>query len=159
MKLPIEKARSLLYILRHRFPRLSREEIFDAYQDAWEHYYRLSEQQRNKILNHSAWITRVAIRCAATVYRKSAAHESVTYDVIEESESDEYYHFYTHNPELTEQIIEAINKLPHTMSSIIYNHYFAGYTYKEIALMDGKSEDAIKKSAQRALVKLRDIWS
>lgn len=158
MKPPIEKARRLLYILRHKFPRLSREEIFDAYQDAWEHYYRLSDQQRDKIINHAAWMTKVAIRCASMTYRRSCVREAITYDVVEESESDEFCNTHVYNSELYEQIIEAINKLPQNMCSILYQHYFAGYTYKEIALMNGKTEESIKKSAQRALIKLRIIW-
>lgn len=153
----VDKQRRIVQLLRRRFPKLDKDEINDAYQDAWEQYCRLADSRREKIENHFAWMVRVSMRYASAICRKKQKCETVTYDVLEDNECEEHY-FATNNTEVYNYLIEAINVLPEGMATIVYKHYIAGYTYKEISEMHGKTEEAVKKTAQRAIIKLRTIW-
>lgn len=109
------------------------------------------------------WIRRIVINTAITHYRKNLKHayqEDVTGTAGEKAESAHY-----HESEFTkEELLNAINALPHGYRTVFNMYVIEGYKHKEIAeileidINTSKSQlSRAKKHLQRELLELSKV--
>lgn len=94
-----------------------------------------------------AWLLRVAINKSKNFKRsfRISRTRSISDDIAGEYSMD-----------VTDiEVRELIENLPHKYSSVIYLHFYEGYTTKEIAEILGKNENTVSSLLQRAKAKLR----
>lgn len=151
MCLEITEERRIVRFLRNKFPQLAYSDAKDALQEAYLQFYLLPEQKKCEINNTTFWLLKVAARYAHRAIKKN--NRKVCLDDISEIIILKGNDF-TIDPNkehINKQLTEYIHLLPLLMRIVVHKHYIEGYTYKEIALMNCKSEESIKKCAQRAL--------
>ena len=54
-----------------------------------------------------------------------------------------------------ESLHEAVEHLPETLRKRVILFYFEGFTYEQISVMEGCSNQAVQKSVRQALEKLK----
>ena len=92
-----------------------------------------------------AWIIRVAINKSKDYLKAAKIRNAAALDIP-----------YGFEKEDTE-IMDQVQRLPSIDRSIIYLHYFEGYTAKEIACIIKKKENTIHVRLKRARVKLKSL--
>lgn len=117
----------------------------DITQEAFLKLYKSSESF-NSDENVKAWLIRVTSNIAknhlsSAWYRRKAA---LTDDIALKSEEDY-------------ALLEALNALDKNYRTVIYLHYYEGYSVKEAASLLGISESNAKARLKRGRDKLREI--
>lgn len=115
----------------------------DVYQDVFTKYFQHSEQFESN--NHEkAWLIRVTINCSKSLLRSSWHKRIIPLaDYQEEA-------VYTED---SNDLLEAVLKLPVKYREVIHLYYYEGYSTKEIALLLKRRETTIRTQLQRG----RDI--
>lgn len=109
------------------------------------------------------WIRRIVINTAITHYRKNLKHayqDDVTGPAVERAEGEQY-----HESEYTkEELLNAINALPHGYRTVFNMYVIEGYKHKEIAenldidINTSKSQlSRAKKYLQRELLEMSKV--
>lgn len=157
MCLEITEERRIVRSLRNKFPQLSYSDAKDALHEAYLQFYILPEQKRHQINNSKWWLLKVASRYANTTLKRRNRNTPLENEIHEFELKGNNYVADPYKDQLYNDITESIHQLPLRMRIVLYRHYIEGYSYKEIALMDCRTEESVKKSAQRALMIMRDI--
>lgn len=97
--------------------------------------------------HEKAWLLRVAINKSKNSLRRSRRRIYINLDDIKEVIAAE---------EKQEQMVE-IMQLPPKIKAAIHLHYYEGYTCKEIGVIVGATESAVKKRLQKGRELLKDI--
>ncbi len=113
-------------------------------------------------MNHTSPISfffTVARNTLIDYFRKNAHKEIVSDEVImqyaeENGDSDNE----SISVELRGAILQAVSQLSEDQQEIITLFYTNDLTYKEIAEITGKKEDAIRQTHSRAIKRLRDLY-
>ncbi len=125
--------------------------------EAYLQFYLLPEQKRDEINNNKWWLLKVASRYVNSTLKKRKINIPLENDIHGFELKGNNYVTDPYKEQLYKDITESIHKLPLRMRIVFYRHYIEGYSYKEIALMDCRTEESVKKSAQRALMIMRGI--
>ena len=102
-----------------------------------------------------AWVIRVASNACKNLLRSRGAHPEVGLSSAPEPEAA---------PEPDEEalarrderVLGAVMALPLPQREAVYLHYYEGYPTREIALIVGASDDAVRQRLSRARAILRD---
>lgn len=110
--------------------------------------YALSSAAFESPEHERAWIIRVSINACKDLLRSVFRRRTVP---LEEAEQ-------TGAPESGEgsAVLEALERLPQKYRSVIYLHYYEGYTAKEIGGILGKRENTVYTLLARGRAQLRD---
>lgn len=95
-----------------------------------------------EVRSASAWLFRIAANLARDHHRRRRLLRFVPFSGREASP------FRMNDPE-AELVHRALRELPATISTTLLLHYDAGFSRKEIAAMDGVTEEAIKSRLAR----------
>lgn len=115
----------------------------DVYQDVFTKYFQHSELFESNT-HEKAWLIRVTINCSKSFLR-SSWHKRIILlaDYQEEAVLTED----------SNDLLEAVLKLPVKYREVIHLYYYEGYSTKEIALLLNRKETTIRTQLQRG----RDI--
>ena len=141
------------YLLR------SKDEAQDVFQEAWLRIVRLRERETH-IENFRAMLFTIARNIALT--RLSNLKQSSTTKIPLESIGPEGEALATHQEhynELEDLVNRALKRLPVLQRESFVFHAVLGYTFQEIAEMQGSSMTAAKTRAFRARAYLRKLVS
>jgi RNA polymerase sigma factor (sigma-70 family) len=130
------------------------EEAKDIIQMVWEKIIRL-RNGKNDIKNPIGFLFKIA-RNLCLDHKKHASFQ-LSIDSMEEHNlflSPKSQYSLTENEEL---VIEALEDLPFEAKEIIVLHYYNGYSFQEIAAIQGKSSNAVWMRVSRARKLLREI--
>ena len=93
-----------------------------------------------------AWLIRVTINRSKDFLRAKKRRRE-TFNDYSQPEVRESY----------DEVFEALSKLSERDRTVLYLHYYEGYTAKEIAEIVGDGERAVTKRIGRARIKLKDF--
>jgi RNA polymerase sigma-70 factor (ECF subfamily) len=122
----------------------------ESFIDAFEKLPSLRE-----IGTFSSWIKRIVINNCINAVRKKKIETSEleeNYDLQEEEVDDFEYNQYRAN-----QILEAIDYLPHGAKTVLNLYLFEGYDHKEIGEILGVTESASKAQYCKAKARIRKL--
>lgn len=115
-----------------------------------------------KLLKHSepfedkehlkAWLLRVVINQCRDYHRQLFRRKESFFETLEQFDRG------TPGPE-EQLVLSELKKLSETDRTVVYLHYYEGYSLKEIADMLGKSPNAVNVRLVRARKKLKTILS
>lgn len=127
------------------------EQAEDLTQELWERVARLRSRPQH-ILNPAGFFMRIA-RNLCLNQLKARKRISPLEDIGEGMLPS----FTPHEPtELEDLALRALDELPHDYREVLILSLYCGYRLDEIAELQGKSADAIRKRASRARVYLRE---
>lgn len=109
--------------------------------------YMVSEKEFCDAEHEKAWMIRVAINKSKNALRYRSKHIYVNLDDVKEIIADE---------EKQEMLVEVM-QLPPKIKTAVHLHYYEGYTCKEIGVIVGATEVAVKKRLQRGRELLKNI--
>ena len=95
-----------------------------------------------------AWLIHVAVNKCRDLFKSAARRKTAALETAAAK--------YKLNDDDID-VIKAVNKLSPLERSIVFLHYFEGYTVKEIGDIIGKKENAVFKRLERTRIKLKDI--
>lgn len=95
--------------------------------------------------HEKAWFIRVTLNACADFRRRAARRPTVTLEACPEPAAPE-----------TGSVLEDVLALPPRLSTLIYLHYYEGYSVREIAALLGKTESAVQSQLYRARQKLKE---
>ena len=102
-----------------------------------------------------AWVIRVAINACKNLLRDRGTHQVMELDAVPEPAA-------TQTPgedalrRRDDRVLAAVMALPLPQREAVYLHYYEGYPTREIALIVGASDDAVRQRLSRARAILRD---
>lgn len=124
----------------------SLQDAQDIYQEVFLKLF--SKQPHFKDEEHAkAWLLKVSINLCKNEQRFKRRHIWIEYDDCI------YVPYQKEEP----SILQDLRKLPSKYKSVLYLHYFEGYTYKEIALLLKKNENTVRTWVMRAKKQLEEI--
>lgn len=102
----------------------------------------------------SAWIRRILINTAIDYYRRDLKHKS--------EDLDEAYYLSSDLPDAvssmsSEEILSALQQLPHSYRSVFNLYVIEGYSHKEISEMLNINESTCRSNLVKARTKLKNI--
>jgi len=122
-------------------------DVEDIFQDVFLKYL-LCEKEFMSDEHEKAWLIRVTINaCKDTL--KSFFRKKVS--SLEELVTEPHY-----IEEDNREVLEAILQLPDKYKTVIYLHYYEGYTVVEIAAILGKNQNTVYSWLSRAKTQLRE---
>ncbi len=125
----------------------NRYDTEDVFQNVYMKYMLYEGEFENRE-HEKAWFARVTINACKDLLRYFSRRQWVPLDVIaEEREALD---------DTTEEILEAVLKLPEKYRSVIYLYYYEGYSAAEIAGILGRKENTVYTWLARAKTLLRE---
>ena len=102
-----------------------------------------------------AWVVRVAINACRNLLRDRGAHPTVGLDAVAEpavaqAPGEDALR------QRDERVLGAVMALPLPQREAVYLHYYEGYPTREVALIVGATDDAVRQRLSRARASLRD---
>lgn len=94
--------------------------------------------------HEKAWLIRTTINACTDFRRRAARRLTVALDACPEPPAPE-----------TGSMLEDVLALPPHLSTLIFLHYYEGYSIREIAALLGKTESSIQSRLYRARQKLK----
>ncbi|MFR1434010.1 MAG: RNA polymerase sigma factor [Acutalibacteraceae bacterium] len=94
--------------------------------------------------HEKAWLIRTTINACTDFRRRAARRLTVALDACPEPPAPE-----------TGSVLEDVLALPPHLSTLIFLHYYEGYSIREIAALLGKTESSIQSRLYRARQKLK----
>lgn len=94
--------------------------------------------------HEKAWLIRTTINACTDFRRRTARRLTVALDACPEPPAPE-----------TGSVLEDVLALPPHLSTLIFLHYYEGYSIREIAALLGKTESSIQSRLYRARQKLK----
>ena len=94
--------------------------------------------------HEKAWLIRTTINAGMDFRRRAARRLTVALDACPEPAAPE-----------TGSVLEDVLALPPHLSTLIFLHYYEGYSIREIAALLGKTESSIQSRLYRARQKLK----
>lgn len=94
--------------------------------------------------HEKAWLIRTTINACTDFRRRAARRLTVALDACPEPPAPE-----------TGSMLEDVLALPPHLSTLIFLHYYEGYSIREIATLLGKTESSIQSRLYRARQKLK----
>ncbi|MBS5480459.1 MAG: RNA polymerase sigma factor [Clostridiales bacterium] len=94
--------------------------------------------------HEKAWLIRTTINACTDFRRRAARRLTVALDACPEPPAPE-----------TGSVLEDVLALPPPLSTLIFLHYYEGYSIREIAALLGKTESSIQSRLYRARQKLK----
>ncbi len=94
--------------------------------------------------HEKAWFIRVTLNACADFRRRAARRATVALESCPEPAAPE-----------AGSVLEDVLALPPRLSTLIYLHYYEGYSVREIAALLGKTESAVQSQLYRARQKLK----
>lgn len=94
--------------------------------------------------HEKAWLIRTTINACTDFRRRAARRLTVALDACPEPPAPE-----------TGSVLEDVLALPPPLSTLIFLHYYEGYSIREIAALMGKTESSIQSRLYRARQKLK----
>ena len=102
-----------------------------------------------------AWVIRVAINACRSLLRNRGAHPTVGLDAVPEPATAQ-----TPDEDALrqrdERVLAAVMALPLPQREAVYLHYYEGYPTREVALIVGATDEAVRQRLSRARAALRD---
>lgn len=130
----------------------SQEQAEDLTQEVWERIARLRSKPQH-ILNPVGFLLRIARNLCFNQLKARKRYTPL--DTLNDSAHPSYS---THEPsELEDLVVTALAEIPPDYREVLVLNLYCGYRLDEIAVMLGKSPDAIRKRASRARIQLRNL--
>lgn len=130
----------------------SQEQAEDLTQEVWERIARLRSKPQH-ILNPVGFLLRIARNLCFNQLKARKRYTPL--DTLNDSAHPSCS---THEPsELEDLVVTALAEIPPDYREVLVLNLYCGYRLDEIAVMLGKSPDAIRKRASRARIQLRNL--
>ena len=134
----------------------------DAVQMAVERLLVVDRSSLESVRNARSWLLGVTMNCARQLIKQEttlrARHQRAQ---EQEPGSEEICFEYDDEPDeqqaLLKQVDESLMELPKNYQEPVMLHYLEGMQFSDVGEALGRSEEAVKKQAQRGIKKLRDI--
>lgn len=111
--------------------------------------YALNSVEFENDEHEKAWIIRVTINACKDLLKSFFRNRTVPLDEIILKTEDDYNEH--------SEVLEAVLSLPQKYRTVVYLHYYEGYTAVEIAKMLNKNENTVYTHLTRAKKMLKDI--
>ncbi|MBO5870584.1 MAG: sigma-70 family RNA polymerase sigma factor [Clostridia bacterium] len=111
--------------------------------------YALNSVEFENDEHEKAWIIRVTINACKDLLKSFFRNRTVPLDEIILKTED--------NSNENSEVLEAVLSLPQKYRTVVYLHYYEGYTAVEIAKMLNKNENTVYTHLTRAKKMLKDI--
>jgi len=122
-------------------------DVDDVFQEVFLKYV-LNVKPFENEAHEKAWFIRVAINACKDVLKNFFRKNATSFDELI------YEPFYLQEQE--SEVLSAVMQLPEKYRSVIYLHYYEGYSAVEIAKIVGKNVNTIYTWLDRARKKLRE---
>jgi len=131
----------------------SQEQAEDLTQEVWERVARLRSKPQEKILNPVGFLLRIARNLC---FNQLKARKRFTpLDTLQDSAHPSCSAY--EPSEMEDLVVSALAEIPPDYREVLVLNLYCGYRLDEIAVMLGKSADAIRKRASRARIQLRNL--
>ena len=139
----------------------NRENAEDAVQNAFLKLLRENEFKFNDDEHIKRWLITVALNECKNVWKSFWNRNKVSFDDLDTEPS---YHDNIHEihnecgsayKDISEELIEALDKLPKNYRAVIHLYYYEEYSVKEIAAILGISESNVQVRLKRARDKMK----
>jgi RNA polymerase sigma-70 factor (ECF subfamily) len=130
----------------------STEQAEDLTQEVWERVARLRSKPQ-QILNPVGFLLRIARNLCFNQLKARKRFSPL--DTLQDSAMPSYS---AHEPsDMEDLVVSALAEIPPDYREVLVLNLYCGYRLDEIAVMLGKSADAIRKRASRARIQLRNL--
>ena len=139
----------------------NRTDAEDAVQMAVEQVLCTTADRLAHVRDPRPWFMGVAMNCSRqlikTETRLRARHQRAHEQVLQDSVEFEYHAENEEQQQLLALLDESLADLPAKYQETVMLHYIHGMPFKDVGAALGRSEEAVKKQAQRGIKKLREL--
>jgi RNA polymerase sigma-70 factor (ECF subfamily) len=107
----------------------------------------------------SSWLFKVSIHRYYTLHKRAQRVRPVLDEtVLEHLQADQTLEQQVLTKELHEEILRVLDALKESYRNLIIMKYFMDFSYREIGLLLGLDENAVKTYLYRARTKFKNLW-